>query len=50
MLSFTMHLSSPPLQGDNFKSELAPIAIADYVIQNNQKYVLIILKRDHPRK
>lgn len=45
MLSFTMHLSSPPLQGDSFNAELAPIAIADYGIQDNQKkHVLITLK------
>lgn len=44
MLSFTMHLSSPPLQGDSFKSETAPMAIADYAIQENQKCVMITLK------
>lgn len=44
MLSFTMHLSPPPLPGDDFKPELAPMAIADYAIQDNQKCVLITLK------
>jgi len=44
MLSFTMHLSSTPVQGDSFKAELAPMAIADYAIQDNQKCVMITLK------
>jgi len=44
MFSFTMHLSSAPVQGDSFKAELAPMAIADYAIQDNQKCVLVTLK------